>query len=113
MYMCMLFLIISVLFLLFLIAVNILILIQIVPGTTDVAGGMNIVLRIFTILLALLSVVAKKETALLSQYILILEDWKGSGLLDVLYLLLSSFFSFFFHRFTIYNSSINKTAWRY
>ena len=79
------FLILSVLFCLFLMAVNILILIQIVPGTTTVAGGMNIVLRIFTIILALLSVAAKKETQVLSTYLLLIEGWVGNGILDVLY----------------------------
>lgn len=81
---CVILLLASVLFCLFLIAANILILIAIIPATTDVAGGMNIVLRIFTIFLILLSIVAKKENQFLNRYFFILEDWKGFGLLDVL-----------------------------
>jgi len=83
-YTCILFLLISVIFCLFLIAVNILVLVETVPGTSTVAEGMGIVVRIFTILLTLLSVVAKKENQFLNRYLFILEDWKGIGLLDIL-----------------------------
>ena len=75
----------NVLFLIFIVAANILVLIQIVPGSNSVARVMQIILRIYNILFSLVVIIAIFGSVNLFKMALFLQDWKGVGLTDILY----------------------------
>jgi len=91
---------VGIIFCLFLIAANLLVLIQTVPGITDVFSAMSAILRMFTIMLALMAILAERENAFLYRYFAGLEEWKVLGLLNIFLAIL-----------TLANTPVDLDSW--